>query len=96
MSSLKELLEQQAELSRKIDQVRRQEQGEAVAKARQLIAEFGLTVQQVFPKNGERASTKGTKVAPKYRDPVSGGTWTGRGKPPAWIAGKDRESFVIA
>lgn len=96
MSSLKELLEQQAELSRKIDQVRQQEQGEAIAKVRELIVEYGLTFQQVFPKGGERASTKGTKVPAKYRDPVSGGTWTGRGKPPAWIAGKDRASFLIA
>lgn len=37
-----------------------------------------------------------SKVAPKYRDPVTGQTWTGRGKPPAWIAGKDREQFLIA
>lgn len=35
-------------------------------------------------------------VAPKYRDPVSGLTWSGRGKPPAWIAAaKDRSKFLI-
>lgn len=33
---------------------------------------------------------------PKYRDPASGKTWTGNGKPPAWIAGAaDRSSFLI-
>jgi DNA-binding protein H-NS len=32
----------------------------------------------------------------KYRDPQSGKTWTGRGKPPAWIAGiADRSRFLI-
>lgn len=35
------------------------------------------------------------KVAPKYRDPITGQTWSGRGKPPLWIAGKDREQFLI-
>jgi DNA-binding protein H-NS len=29
-------------------------------------------------------------------DPYSGKTWTGRGKPPAWIAGRNREKFLIA
>ncbi len=37
----------------------------------------------------------GQKVPPKYRDPATGQTWTGRGKPPLWIAGKDRLQFLI-
>lgn len=33
---------------------------------------------------------------PKYRDPKTGKTWTGRGKPPLWIVGvKDRTPFLI-
>lgn len=33
---------------------------------------------------------------PKYRDPATGKTWTGNGKPPAWIAGAaDRSAFLI-
>jgi len=35
-------------------------------------------------------------VAPKYRDPATGKTWTGRGKAPKWIDGKDRSKFLIA
>jgi DNA-binding protein H-NS len=38
----------------------------------------------------------GTKVAPKFRDPKSGATWTGRGSAPAWIAkAKNRSRFMI-
>ena len=34
----------------------------------------------------KRASKrKGVKVAPKYRCPTGGDTWTGRGRPPAWV-----------
>lgn len=34
----------------------------------------------------KRASKyKGVKVAPKYRCPNSGRTWTGRGRAPAWV-----------
>ncbi|HDR9318636.1 TPA: H-NS histone family protein [Burkholderia vietnamiensis] len=33
---------------------------------------------------------------PKYRDPKSGATWSGRGRAPAWLAGvKDLSKFLI-
>lgn len=33
---------------------------------------------------------------PKYQDPKSGATWSGRGRTPAWLAGaKDRNKFLI-
>ena len=40
------------------------------------------------------------KVIPKYRDPVSGATWSGRGKIPRWMTpllqrGARREDFRI-
>jgi DNA-binding protein H-NS len=36
-------------------------------------------------------------VAPKYLDPKTGATWTGRGRAPLWIAAaKDRNKFLIA
>ncbi len=35
--------------------------------------------------------------APKYRDPKTGATWSGRGPAPAWLASaKDRSKFLIA
>lgn len=34
--------------------------------------------------------------APKYRDPKSGATWSGRGRAPVWItSAKDRTAFLI-
>ncbi|MFP3588530.1 H-NS family nucleoid-associated regulatory protein [Paraburkholderia sp. SIMBA_055] len=34
--------------------------------------------------------------APRYRDPKTGATWSGRGRTPAWLAGvKDRTAFLI-
>lgn len=36
------------------------------------------------------------KQPPKYRDPKSGATWSGRGRAPAWLAGaKDLSRFLI-
>ena len=46
-----------------------------------------------------RPGTK-RKVAPKYKDPQSGATWSGRGLAPKWLAEKEkaaakREEFLI-
>ena len=93
----KELLQQREALEKAIAQARQSEIAAAVAKVRELVAEFGLTAQDVFPSRGAKSgAAKGaSKVAPKYRDPASGQTWTGRGKAPKWIEGRDRNQFLI-
>jgi DNA-binding protein H-NS len=99
MISYKELLKQREALEQQINEARQREVADALAQARSLVAEFGLTVQEVFPSG--RASTRGrgamagSKVPPKYRDPATGKTWTGRGKPPNWMPKENREQFLI-
>ena len=44
---------------------------------------------------GEASAQAVKKVAPKYRDPATGKTWTGRGRAPTWLDGKDRAQFLI-
>lgn len=97
MASYKELLQQRQQLEKQIQEVRNQEMNDAVSKARALVAEFSLTVEDVFPPaRGKRAATTGNKVAPKYKNPETGDTWTGRGKAPKWIANEvNRDKFAI-
>ena len=95
MATYQELLAQRVALDKKIVETRELEIADAVSKARALVADFGLTQGDVFRKG--KASTKSTgKVAAKYRDPNTGATWTGRGKAPRWLDGKDRNQFLIA
>ena len=96
-TSYKELLKQREALEQQIEKARREELASAVAQVRELVAEHGLTQQDVFPsgRGGRASAAAGTKVAPKYRDPATGQTWTGRGKPPKWIQGQDRAKFAI-
>ena len=47
-NSYKELLKQREALEHAIASARQQELSEAIGKARELVAEFGLTVQDVF------------------------------------------------
>lgn len=95
MPSYKELLAQRDALERLIKDVRAAELSEAVAQARSLVAEYGLTQSDVFTSKAARASKGVGYVAPKYRDPETGATWTGRGKPPLWIADKDRSQYAV-
>ena len=95
MATYKELLQQREKLNAEINNLREKEIGDAIKKVREVIAEFGLSQGDIFPSGkGLRAARE--KVAAKYRDPLTGSTWTGRGKPPNWIKNKDRAQFAIA
>ena len=94
MSSYKELLQKKEQLEQEIAIARGIELSEAVAKVRAIVSEFGLSASDVFGRGPSIA--KGRTVAAKYRDPQTGATWTGRGKAPKWIQGKDRQQFEIA
>ena len=92
MSEYKTLLAQRAELDAQIAQAQAEAKAKAVTEARALIAEHGLTAADVFP----AAKAKGSVGVAKFRDPATGATWTGRGKPPAWIKDAvDRTAFEI-
>ncbi|MGE8375935.1 MAG: H-NS histone family protein [Diaphorobacter nitroreducens] len=93
-SDYKTLLKQKAEIEARIAEVLKTEKGEVIAKIRALVADYNLTQEDVFS-TGKRKSPAGAGVA-KYRDPSTGATWTGRGKPPAWIKeAVDRSAFEI-
>ncbi|MFN9475118.1 H-NS family nucleoid-associated regulatory protein [Acidovorax sp.] len=95
MASYKDLLNQRDALEAQIGEARKRELSDAVSQVRSLIAEFGLTQADIFSGGKRKSSTAGTSVAAKYRDPATGSTWTGRGKPPLWIRDKDRSAFEI-
>jgi len=94
MSDYQELIRQKAALELQIKEARKRARVDAVARVRAVVAEYELTQRDVFPA-GRRASGAGAKVPPKYRDPATGTTWTGRGKAPRWIANQDRNRFLI-
>lgn len=93
--SYKALVEQRIALDAQIEALCKQEMSAAVTQARELVATYGLTEADVFPGGRKASSAKGSTVAPKYRNPATGETWTGRGKAPKWIRDEDRAKFAI-
>lgn len=97
MSQYAKLKEQISRLQAQAEEVRRQEVEAVIAEVRSKIAEYGLTAEDLgFAERAKRGRPpKKAPLPPKYRYPKSGQTWSGRGKPPNWIAGKNRERFLI-
>lgn len=63
-------------------------------------AELQAQLAQIGSVNGKGGPTRGIKIAPKYRHPDTGETWTGRGGVAGWLAreieaGRKREDFLI-
>jgi DNA-binding protein H-NS len=58
----KELLQQREALEQAIAAARKNEISNALAKVRELVAEYGLTAQDIFPSRGVKASS--TKSVP--------------------------------
>lgn len=84
MATYLELLAQKAELEKQIELARKQELADAIAQIRSLMAQHGITVADLAAKPAANVS-KGSKVAPKYRNAATGETWTGRGRQPKWV-----------
>ena len=103
MPTLQELLAQKAALDKQIAETQRQERSDAIAKVKSLMAEYGLTAADIAGKAApapKAAATSGKKVAPKYRNPSTGETWTGRGLQPNWLksalaTGKKLSDFAL-
>jgi DNA-binding protein H-NS len=95
MKSYKELQAEIQQLQAQAEKQRVSEIQGAIQEIRQKMAEYGISMQDLA--GGARVRKSGTTstVKPKYRNPETGDTWTGRGKPPRWIAGKDKDQYLI-
>lgn len=105
MPTLAELLAQKAALDQLIIDTQRAERERAVAQVRQLMAQFGLTLADIggtarpAPLRTAHPAAP-AKVAPKYRHPETGETWSGRGLQPNWLkaaltGGRSLSDFLI-
>ena len=97
-SKIQELLKQKEEIEKAIIEEKERRRFEGIEKVKAIIEEYDLEVNDIFPNRITKTKASDSavnKVAPKYRNPENGNTWTGRGKEPTWIAGKDRALFLI-
>jgi DNA-binding protein H-NS len=94
MATYKEIQNQIAELQRAAEEARTNEVQGAVEKIKSLMADYGLSIDDIVgtKRRGGKAKTGG-KV--QFRDD-QGNTWSGRGRMPGWLHGKDKEQYRLS
>ena len=100
MSKLTALKKQIAALEAQAERIAKEEMGSAIAKVKDIMAEFNLTIEHLTQTvSGKRVAKKAkvkTASVAKYADPKTGKTWSGFGRAPGWIAGsKNRDAFLV-
>ncbi len=102
MATLQELLDQKSAVEREITKARQESRARAIATIHSVMTENGLTLQDLAKAPHPKAAREGTRrpVAAKYRDPVTGSTWSGRGLKPKWLTaalgtGKTLNDFAV-
>ena len=94
MSSYKDLQEQIADLQKKAEQVRAQEMDGGLTQIRDLMRQHGITVEDLMVKKSASKNT-GKRSSSKIQFKDGDKTWSGRGREPGWLKGKDREQFRV-
>lgn len=97
MATYKQLLAQKEALEAQLAEVRANEVAGVIEQIRTLMDQYGLSVEDIQGKRrrGRPAGSAAKEpLPPKYRDPKTGATWSGRGRAPAWL-GKNPNRFLI-
>lgn len=94
MTSYEKLLEMHQKIQNEINAAR----AAVIAEIRQQMVDLGITLADLerIKAGRELPHTGSRSKPPKYRDPETGRTWSGKGRPPEWIIGKKRELYLIA
>ncbi|PTB22598.1 H-NS histone [Trinickia symbiotica] len=94
MATYRQLTEQLAKVQAQMAAAREKEMATAIAQIKEQIAEYGITAEELGFSDRRSRGTRAAKSAPKYLNPQTGQTWSGRGRRPMWL-GKRPEKFLI-
>lgn len=99
MATYKQLLAEKEKLEAQLAEVRATEVAGVIEQIQTLMAQYGLSVDDIAKRRrgrpaGSGVGAKREPLPPKYQNPKTGETWSGRGRAPAWL-GKNRDKFLI-
>ncbi len=95
MATYKQLQDQIKQLQQEAEKQRKNELASAIAKIKMTMAEYGITMADLGFTGKKKSSRVRSPLAPKYRNPSTGETWSGRGKAPKWIDPANKQKFLI-
>jgi DNA-binding protein H-NS len=95
MASYKEIQNQIAELQRAAEEARAKELQGAVEQIRTLMQDYGLSVEDIQSAGKAKKGSKSKGDGKVQFQDNEGNTWSGRGRMPGWLQGKDKEHFRV-
>ncbi|UGQ48286.1 H-NS histone family protein [Massilia endophytica] len=96
MTTYQEYQAKIAELQKAAETARKNEINQAKEKIAEIMREYKLTLADLGPSIKSTKPVKPRAPVPmKYRDDKTGQTWTGRGRAPKWLEGRNKEDFLI-
>jgi DNA-binding protein H-NS len=95
MPSYKQLTAQLEKLHKEVAAAREKEIAEAILEIKAKIAEYEITAEELGFSSRRTGGARKRPLPPRYRNPKTGETWSGRGRAPGWLAGKNRDRFLI-
>jgi DNA-binding protein H-NS len=97
MTTYQSLKAQLETLSAEAEVAKQRETVQAVAEIRRLIEQYDITPDHIFGRRAsrDRRDKRRGPTAIKYRNPETGETWCGRGRPPRWLAGQNRDDYLV-
>lgn len=95
MSTYKELQAKIAALQSQAEESRMAELDGAIQQIKAIMQEFEITIDDLQESKGRgKKNAKSSKPRDvQFRDGEN--TWSGRGRMPGWLAGKDKEQFRV-
>jgi DNA-binding protein H-NS len=93
MASYKDIQAQIEQLQQQAAAQRESELSGAIQQIRQLMQDYGITVNDLQSSRKKGAAKKSGAV--QFRHPQTGDTWSGRGRMPHWLSGQDKEQFRV-
>lgn len=95
MPSYKQLTAQLEKLHKEVAAAREKEIDQAIAEIKEKIAEYDITAEELGFTSRRAGPARKKALPARYMNPKTGETWSGRGRTPGWLAGKNRERFLI-
>lgn len=95
MTTYQEYKQQIAELENLAEVARKNEIAAAKDKIGSIMRDFNLTLADLGHITKVKVAKNRSPVPIKYRDDATGETWTGRGRAPKWLHGKDKNDYVV-
>lgn len=95
MTTYQEYKAKIAELENLAENARKNEVSKAKEQIAIIMRDYGLTIADLGTVSKAKPVKTRAPVPTKYRDDATGQTWTGRGRAPKWLEGKDKNQFLI-